>query len=294
MSDKVDIYENDPDTTGHEWDGIKEFDNPLPRWWLWIFYATIVWGIIYTILYPAWPLVNRATGGLLDYSTRNLVAEQIATVDERNADLVAALSEADLTTLAENGDLHGFAVNMGAAVFRSKCSQCHGSGAGGAVGFPNLNDDAWLWGGQITEIAETIANGVRNEDSPAARWSEMPAFGRDGLLDREQVSAVVQHVLAISGQEHDAELAEAGATVFADNCVACHSDDGTGDQTMGAPNLTDAIWLYGGSEAAITETVNNARFGVMPAWSEEFRSPGLTDAEINAAAAYVHQLGGGQ
>lgn len=291
MSDET---QNRPDTTGHEWDGIKEYDNPLPRWWVWVFYATIVWGIIYTIAYPAWPMINRATGGFLGYSTRANVAEDIASVDAQNADLNAALAEIELAALSEDESLHGYAVNMGNAVFKANCSQCHGAGAAGAYGFPNLQDDAWLWGGTIDEIAWTVAHGVRNEDSPDARWSEMPAFGRDGLLDGDQIEAVVHHVLAISGQEHDAALAETGATVYLDNCSSCHGDEGMGDEMLGAPNLTDAIWLYAGDEETLTETITNSRFGVMPAWAAEWRQGGLTTAEVNAVSAYVHQLGGGQ
>ncbi|ROT97771.1 cytochrome-c oxidase, cbb3-type subunit III [Histidinibacterium lentulum] len=305
---------NIPDTTGHSWDGIEEYDNPLPRWWLWIFYATIVWGVIYTIAYPAWPLVNRATAGVLGFSTRAQVADQIAEAEMANAELNAQLASADLRTLTEDETLHSYAVNMGAAVYRAQCSQCHGSGAAGAVGFPNLIDDAWIWGGRIDEIAWTVAHGIRNEDSPDARWSQMPAFGADDLLSRDEINQVVQHVLAISGQDHDADLAAAGEEVFLDNCASCHGNEGMGslmatrefqaedpdgeyfpdDERTGAPNLTDAIWVFGGDEAAIYQSVYYSRFGVMPAWLDEFRQPGLTQAEVNAVAAYVHQLGGGE
>ncbi|SLN33999.1 cytochrome-c oxidase, cbb3-type subunit III [Roseisalinus antarcticus] len=307
MSEK----EKAPDTTGHEWDGIKEFDNPLPKWWLWIFYATIVWGVGYTIAYPAWPMINRATAGVLGYSTRANVAEDIAAVEAQNAELMSQLASADLATIAEDETLHQFAVNGGAALFRANCSQCHGSGAAGAKGFPNLIDDAWIWGGRIDEIAWTVANGIRNEDSPDARGygGMMQSFA--DILSPEEMDQVINHVLAISGQEHDAELAAAGETVYLDNCASCHGENGEGSlaatrsyedpevvypdgEMTGAPRLSDAIWLYGGSEEAIHETLMNGRAGVMPAWSEEWRMPGLTEAEINAVAAYVHQLGGGQ
>ncbi|WP_425051436.1 cytochrome-c oxidase, cbb3-type subunit III [Psychromarinibacter sp. S121] len=283
------------DTTGHSWDGIEEYNNPLPRWWLWTFYATIVWGVIYTLLYPAWPLVERATGGILGFSTRGQVEEQIATFEAQNSGLETELASVDLTTLADNGDLHNFAINKGAAVFRNNCSQCHGSGAQGAEGFPNLLDDDWLWGGAIDEIAYTVTNGIRNEDSFDAHWSEMPAFGRDEILTDAQIAEVVQYVRQISGQDHDSGLAASGEEVFLEQCAACHMDDGTGDVGLGAPNLTDAIWLYGGDVATLTETITNSRFGVMPAWSQDYRSAfGLSESEINAVAAYVHQLGGGQ
>jgi cytochrome c oxidase cbb3-type subunit III len=283
----------DPDTTGHSWDGIEEFNNPLPRWWLWTFYATIIWGVIYTILFPAWPLVSQATPGLLGFSTRENVRADIAAVAERNAALYDRLGSVELASIADDQELYGFAVNGGAAIFRSHCSQCHGAGAAGAVGYPNLLDDDWLWGGSLDEIAYTVTHGIRNEQSPDTHWSQMPAFGE--ILTSEEIGAVVQHVLAISGQEHDATLAATGEQVYLDNCAACHMDDGTGDRFQGAPNLTDAIWLYGGDVDALTETVTLARFGVMPAWSAEHRpAQGLSPAEINAVATYVHQLGGGE
>ena len=282
-------------TTGHSWDGIEEWNNPLPRWWLWTFYITIIWGVIYTIAYPAWPMVSQATAGFLGFSTRADVAEEIAAVNEANAEITGRLASVELTSLSGDPELLGFARNAGAAVFRANCSQCHGAGAAGvqASGYPNLLDDDWLWGGTIDEIAYTVTHGIRNEQSGDAHWSEMPAFGE--LLSEEEIAGVVAHVLAISGQEHDAGLAAAGAEVFLDQCSACHGDAGMGDPAQGAPNLTDAIWLYGGSPERITETVTWSRFGVMPAWSEAYRpGQGLTDAEINAVAAYVHGLGGGQ
>ncbi len=284
---------NDPDTTGHSWDGIEEFNNPLPRWWLWTFYATIAWGVVYTILFPAWPLVSQATPGVLGFSTRENVRTEIAAVAERNAALYERLGTVELASIAEDPELYGFAVNGGAAIFRNNCSQCHGAGAAGAVGYPNLLDDDWLWGGSLDEIAFTVTHGIRNEQSPDTHWSQMPAFG--DILNADEIAAVVQHVLAISGQEHDATLAATGETVFLDNCAACHMDDGTGDRFQGAPNLTDAIWLYGGDADTLTQTVTYSRFGVMPAWSEEYRpAQGLSQAEINAVATYVHQLGGGE
>ncbi|WP_108484916.1 cytochrome-c oxidase, cbb3-type subunit III [Oceaniglobus ichthyenteri] len=275
------------DTTGHDWDGIKELNNPLPRWWLWCFYGTIIWGVAYTVAYPAWPMISGATTGLLGYSTRAEVAENIAAVEEANAELTAKLASVDLTVLADDPDLNRFASAAGAAVFRTNCSQCHGSGAAGALGYPNLLDDDWLWGGDIENIAYTVRHGIRNEADPDARWSEMPAYGE--VFTDEEITQVVNYVQNISGQDHDAALAEAGSELFLDNCAACHGDAGMGDPELGAPNLTDALWLYGGNAEALEYTVRNARFGIMPPWT-----PRLSDAEINAVAAYVHQLGGGE
>jgi cytochrome c oxidase cbb3-type subunit 3 len=277
----------DYETTGHEWDGIKEYNKPLPRWWLYTLYACIVWAIGYTIAYPAWPGINSATPGLLGYSTRGEVAEDIARVEQANAAINDKLASAELTEIAANPELQGFALNAGGAVFRTWCAQCHGSGAAGAKGYPNLLDDDWLWGGDIEAIHETISHGIRNETDDDARYSEMPAFGE--LLEDGQIPQVVNYVMSLSGEAMDASLIAEGAVVYEENCSACHAEDGTGDRYQGAPNLTDAIWLFGGDYDSLTETVTNARYGVMPAWNDR-----LSESEIRAVATYVHGLGGGE
>lgn len=288
---------DDVETTGHVWDGIEELDSLMPRWWVWVFYLTIIWAVGYTIAYPAWPMINGATTGLLGYSTRGEVAEDIARVDASNAEILARLATADLTAIRDDAELHTFAVNAGGSIFAANCSQCHGRGAAGvqAGGYPNLLDDDWLWGGDIEQIAYTVTHGIRNEQSMDSRYSQMPAFGADEILTNDEIDAIVQHVLSISGQDHEAVLAGVGSALFLDNCAACHGDAGTGLQEIGAPNLSDAIWLYGGDADTIRTTIQNARFGAMPAWSEEFRgASGLSLAEINAVATYVHQLGSAQ
>ena len=280
--------ETDPvtgtETTGHEWDGIKELNSPLPRWWLWTFYATIVWSLIYVILFPAWPLVNGATQGVLGWSTRANVAREIAAAEAANADLRERLNQTDLAALEEHPELERFAVQAGASVFRTNCATCHGSGAAGTVGYPNLLDDAWLWGGTVDQIAYTIRHGIRNEQDPDARWSEMPAFG--DILSEEEIATLVGHVQALA--EGRDPLSGPGGELFANNCTACHGENAKGMEALGAPNLTDAIWLYGDDDAAVTETITNARFGVMPPWGGR-----LDEAEVRAVAAYVHRLGGG-
>jgi len=277
------------ETTGHDWDGIKELNNPLPRWWLWSFYITIVWGIGYSIAYPAWPLVQGATAGLLGYSTRAEVAADIAAVDAQNAAVSERLASADLTTLPQSDPAHQFGVAGGAAVFRANCSQCHGSGAAGvqAAGYPNLLDDAWLWGGSLEAIEYTVRHGIRNEQDFDARWSEMPAY--EEVFTEDEIAATAEYVLSLSGNEHDAALATFGAEIFAGDCSSCHGDAGLGDPELGAPNLTDAIWLYGSSRDTIIETITYSRFGVMPSWGLR-----LSDAEVKAVTLYVHQLGGGE
>lgn len=275
------------DTTGHEWDGIKELNNPLPRWWLWCLYLTIIWGVGYMIAYPAWPMISGATKGVLGYSTRGEVAAEIDRFEAQNADLRASLTDVDLGFLKDDANLQRFAYANGAAVFRTNCSQCHGSGAAGELGYPNLLDDDWLWGGTIQDIAYSIDHGIRNETDPDANWSQMPAYGE--VLSSDEIDSAVQYVMQLAGSEFDGAIASAGAVIFDEQCAACHGDDGTGSRDVGAPNLTDAIWLYGSDNVAVTETVTNARFGVMPAWGQR-----LTRSDINAVATYVHGLGGGE
>lgn len=287
MSDRKIDDETGVETTGHSWDGIEELNNPLPRWWLWTFYLTIIWGIGYVIAYPAWPLINGATEGLLGYSTRGEVAADIEEHAKQNEGLVAELLAADLTTLEPRSDLHRYAVARGGAVFRAQCSQCHGSGAAGAVGYPNLLDNDWLWGGDVASIAYTVQHGIRNESDPDARFSQMPEF--KDILSKAEISAVVEHVVSLSSTEFDADLAAAGAPVYADNCASCHGEKATGDREIGAPDLTDAIWLFGGDRDALTHSVKYARYGVMPAWG-----PRLAPEDVRAVSVYVHSLGGGE
>lgn len=287
MVEKKTDEETGVETTGHSWDGIEELNNPLPRWWLYTLYACIAWAIAYTIAYPAWPMISGATSGLLGYSTRGEVAKDIASHEALNSGLVTELLAADLADLPPEDDLHRYATARGASVFRAQCSQCHGAGAAGAKGYPNLLDDDWLWGGDIDNIAATVTHGIRNETDDDARYSEMPAFGE--ILEDDEIASVVEHVVSLSAPDYDAALAAAGSEVFADNCASCHGGDALGDRDLGAPNLADAIWLYGGDRPTLEHTVRNARYGVMPAWGQR-----LSDADVRAVSVYVHSLGGGE
>jgi len=280
----------DPETTGHSWDGIEEFNNPLPRWWLWTFYACVLWGVWYVIAYPAWPLVTGATQGYKDWSTRANLEQEMQEAEAANAEIEARLASVELAEIPATPELDAYAVSAGAAVYRTWCAQCHGSGAAGvkAGGYPNLLDNDWLWGGTLDEVRYTIAHGIRNEDDPDARWSQMPAYG--DILDREGIEQVVNYVMSLSGEPRDAQAAEAGEEIFLENCAACHGEDGGGMISMGAPTLNDAIWLYGGDYDTLMETVTYSRFGIMPAMG----GADLSEAELRAVAVYVHQLGGGQ
>ena len=288
----ADNTSKDPDadlpTTGHEWDGIREFDKPLPRWWLWTFYACIVWSVAYWIAMPSWPLISSYTKGVLGYSQRLTLKDEMQAAQAAQGkfrDRIAALSLAEIRS---DPELLNFALAGGKSAFAVNCSQCHGRGAAGFVGYPNLNDDAWLWGGRLEDIHQTIRTGIRS-DHPDTRVSAMPAFLKDEVLNREQIGFVTEYVLSLSGQQHDAAAARKGAPLFAEQCVACHQKDGTGNRELGAPNLTDAIWLYGGDRATVAETVSYSRQGMMPAWESR-----LDAVTVKQLALYVHSLGGGQ
>ena len=276
-------------TVGHEWDGIEELDTPMPRWWLWTLFATIVWAVIYTVLYPAWPMLNSASAGMLGWSSRGQLAGEAEAERVRKAPMRLALSRIPIERLNEDSRLMQAAVEGGRAAFKVHCVQCHGSGAAGSRGYPNLNDDDWLWGGNLKQLHTTLVNGIRQPGNDETRMSQMPAFGRDGILASAQVQDVVSYVRAVSRQEKTSESARRGATIFAANCVVCHEANAAGNRTIGAPNLTDRIWLYGGDRDALTQTVTNARFGVMPAWGTR-----LDPVTIKMLAAYVHSLGGGE
>lgn len=273
------------ETTGHEWDGIKELNNPLPKWWLYLLWATIIFSVVYWILYPAWPIPGGSTKGVLGWTQHGELSESMAQAKAAQAGYVDRIAKTDIQGVAADADLLNFALAGGRAAFGDNCAPCHGSGAQGFAGYPNLNDDHWLWGGKLDDIYATVKFGIRAKHDDT-RLSEMPAFGRDEILAKAEIEAVADHVLALGG---NAKASAKGAEIFADNCSACHGDQGQGDITQGAPRLSDALWLYGGDRATIVETVTKSRAGMMPAWIGR-----LDDATIKSLAVYVHSLGGGQ
>lgn len=279
----------EPETTGHEWDGIHELNKPLPTWWLWTFYATIVWAIGYWLLMPAWPLLSSYTKGMLGYSQRETVAEELGEAKAAKAVFREKIAASDLDTIAKDPELLRFALAGGEAAFGDNCAPCHGRGAQGAVGYPNLRDDSWLWGdGSLAAIHQTVLHGIRADD-PETRTNQMPAFGRTKVLSEAQIADVAEYVLSLSGAADDATAAESGANIFAANCVACHGNDGKGNPALGAPNLADALWLYAGDKQTVMESIRNGRGGVMPAWASR-----LDKEQIKELAIYVHSLGGGR
>lgn len=271
-------------TVGHEWDGIEELDTPMPRWWLWTLYLTIVWGIVYVILYPAWPLVTKATDGVLGWSSRGQLAQEMKAADAANQTFHEQLAAIDILKLENNPELMRKAVAGGRAAFLVNCVQCHGSGAAGSSGYPNLNDDDWLWGGNLREIEFTLTHGIRQPGHDETRVSLMPPF--EGVFQPAQLDALVGHVLSLSGKGRSSAL---GAQLYADNCVACHGASGEGDRAQGAPKLNDAIWLYGSTHELVARQILAPRMGVMPKWEGR-----LDPVTIKMLAAYVHSLGGGE
>jgi cytochrome c oxidase cbb3-type subunit 3 len=274
-------------TVGHEWDGIEELDTPMPRWWVLTFWASIVWAIGYVIVYPAIPMLNSATTGLWNWSSRGELAREMSAEAKRRAPITAALAALPIDQLETDPKLLQAAVEGGRAAFKVHCVQCHGSGAEGSKGYPNLNDDDWLWGGDLQAIHYTLIHGVRNPDHKETRFSQMPAF--DGVLDPAEIGAVVAHVRAISGQQKPNATSARGAALFATNCATCHGPDGKGLREFGAPNLTDQIWLYGGDRETLRATITKSRYGVMPRWNNR-----LDPVTIKMLAAFVHSLGGGE
>ena len=299
-ADKKDIDEvTGIGTTGHEWDGIKELDNPLPRWWLIIFYATIAISVVYWVMMPAWPTLDGFTTGVRNYSDRAVVRQELDTLQAQRAPRFEKLMQITAEDAERDPDLLNFARAAGKAAFGDNCATCHGSGAQGAQGYPNLNDNVWIWGGALSDIETTIRYGIRSPH-PDTRFSQMPAFGADQLLDKRQIADVTEHVIALAGGPGEPRAAARGAVTFAEQCAACHGATGGGDRTQGAPDLTTGLYLKADPadvaaknwprlRTAIAAQIHSGSGGVMPAWESR-----LDPATVRAVAIYIHSLGGGE
>ncbi len=271
------------ETTGHEWDGIEELNLPAPRWWLLVFLLTVIWAVGYWVVYPAWPTLSGNTKGSAGWTSYKKLAHEQAEITERRGEFAAKIKSHSLEEIQQDPELYAFAVAGGKTMFKENCAACHGTGAQGGHGYPNLNDDDWLWGGDLNAIYTTIRQGVRSTHADT-RNSQMPAFGE--MLSRDQVSNIADHVLSLSsGQGDNAE----GAALYQQNCSSCHGAEGKGNRQLGAPNLADAIWLYKGDKAAVMQQINHPRHGVMPNWDTR-----LPDETIKQLTIYVHSLGGGE
>jgi cytochrome c oxidase cbb3-type subunit 3 len=270
------------ETTGHEWDGIKELNTPLPKWWLYVWYATILWSAIYYVLYPTIPGIR----GLMGFSQREEVVERIAAAHARQGENRERIAAAPLEEIKADADLLNFAMTGGRAAFADNCAPCHAAGGAGRPGYPVLADDNWLWGGSLEEIHQTLLHGIR-AGNDETREGEMPAFGADELLEKEQIDQVADYVLALSQNAAGAD--SPGADVYAENCADCHGEAGEGGRDFGAPGLANQIWLYGGDKEEVVSQITRPRHGVMPAWADR-----LDDTTIKMLTVYVHALGGGE
>lgn len=274
------------ETTGHEWDGLKELNNPAPRWWLIVWFVTIIWSIGYWVVYPAWPTLSGHTKGTSGWTQFTKLKAEQAEIDARQGALKDKLANASLEDIQSDPKLRSFAVAGGKAAFGNNCAVCHGSGGQGGKGYPNLNDNDWLWGGDVNAIYATLKTGIRSSHAET-RTSVMPSFGKDGLLNQDQITQVVDYVLAMSNPK--VATSEEGGKVYAENCASCHGEDAKGMREFGAPNLADKIWLYGKTREDLVAQINKAKAGVMPMWEGR-----LDDATLKQLAVYVHSLGGGE
>jgi cytochrome c oxidase cbb3-type subunit 3 len=288
----TDLYRDDvtgKETTGHEWDGIRELNTPLPKWWLMVLYACILWSVGYWVVYPAWPSLTSYTTGMFGYNSRADLSSQVATAKAAQSQWLNAIADSPVEAIEADPELLNFAMAGGRAAFNENCAPCHAVGGAGRPGFPVLADDEWLWGGTLADISKTLQHGIRHVDDTETRVTDMPRFGADGILDRDQINSVSEFVLSLSGQATDPALTENGRQLFADNCAACHGPAGLGLREFGAPSLVDEIWLYGGEKSQIQAQIHDPKMGVMPAWSGR-----LDAAKIKMLAIYVHSLGGGE
>ncbi len=289
MAEKTEIDDvTGVETTGHEWDGIKELNNPLPRWWLWTFYVCVIWSVLYWIVYPAWPTMTGYTKGIWGYSQRQAVKADLAAGKAAQAKFLTAIEASELDDIRGNPELMRFALAGGRTAFADNCAPCHGRGAEGTRGYPNLNDDDWLWGGSLSAIYETIRYGIRTTHDDT-RLSDMPKFGADEILEPGQIKDAANFVLSLSGRPGDAASIARGKAVYADHCSTCHGEDGSGIAALGAPNLKDALWLFGSRQEDVETSIRTGRGGVMPHWDGR-----LDDTLIKQLTLFVHSLGGGQ
>lgn len=273
------------ETTGHEWDGLKELNNPAPRWWVLVWIVTIVWSLGYWVIYPSWPTLTGHATGSMGWTKYTELKESQAEITARRAKYNDKFVSASLEDIKKNPELFAYAQAGGAVAFKNNCAMCHGSGGAGGPGYPNLNDDDWLWGGKLADIYTTLQYGIRSGHENA-RDSQMLAFGKDAILNAEQIGQVADYVLTLN---KGGDTALAGAAIFAENCASCHGEKGEGNRDFGAPKLSDAIWLYGSKREDIIRQVTVPKHGQMPAWINR-----LDDATIKQLTIYVHSLGGGE
>lgn len=280
--------EKDPvtgtNTTGHEWDGIKELDTPLPQWWLKTIYVTIIWAIGYMVLYPSWPSLTGYAEGLLGTTNRIEHAKEMALVKESRVVWTSKFEGKEIGEVAKDPELLNYAMAGGRVIFADNCQPCHGASGSGATNYPVLADDDWLWGGTLDDIQTTVAYGIRSGHDEE-RLSDMPALIEDETLTAQDADQIADYVMKLGGQGGS----DTGQELFDDNCSACHGEDGSGVADLGGPRLNDGIWLYKAGKEGVLAQIIKPQHGVMPAWTGR-----LSETEIKQVAIYVHSLGGGQ
>lgn len=274
--------------TGHEWDGITELDTPMPRWWLIVFYVCIIWSVAYWVIYPAWPTLTGdgergGTVGTAEWTQYKQLEESQAEIVARKAAYQARFDSAAFDEIRADEELYAFAIAGGKSAFGDNCATCHGTGGAGASGYPNLNDDDWLWGGAVDDIHQTIRFGIRSNHDET-RFSQMPAFA--DILSQDEIGKIADFVVATAARQ---PTSDEGRRLYADQCSVCHGDAAKGLRDFGAPNLSDAIWFYGGSRGEIAAQIRNPKHGMMPAWEDR-----LSASTIRQLTIYVHSLGGGE
>lgn len=277
------------ETTGHEWDGIKELNNPAPRWWLWVFFLCCIWSFGYWVVYPTWPTLfgggeRGGTKGAYEWTQYKQLEQQQQEIISRRSEYLAEFQKSSFEEIMKNPKLYAFAMAGGKSAFKDNCATCHGTGGSGGKGYPNLNDDDWLWGGTVEDIHTTLLYGIRSTHEDT-RFSQMPDFVQ--MLQNKEIDHIAEYVFKTS---HGQKGSEEGAALFQENCASCHGDDGRGIQEMGAPNLMDQIWLYSGqSPDEIKAQMRKPKHGMMPHWE------GRLDPDIiRMLSIYVHELGGGE
>jgi cytochrome c oxidase cbb3-type subunit 3 len=276
------------DTTGHDWDGVKELNTPLPNWWVIVFAACVVIAAIQCLLYPSFPGVTGYFHGLLGYSQRTAVDRAVAEVQAQRAEAMNQIATASFEDIRKDPQLMAVAMAAGRIIFADNCQPCHGAGGGGQPGFPALAAGAWIWGGTLPVLQQTITYGIRSGD-PKARSSQMLRFGAFGILKPEQIQQVADYVMTLYGKGEDGKDVSAGKAIFAANCAVCHGAEGQGNRTIGAPRLASRVHLYGDARETVVAQVTDPRMGVMPNWNAR-----LNTGQIKAVALYVHALGGGE
>jgi len=289
----MEVNERDPvtgrETTGHEWNGIKELDTPVPRGILLFLIVTHIWAVAWWFFVPTWPLGTTYTKGLLGVDQRTTVERRVVEGQQARQNWMAQIESEPYEVIEADEGLMQIVRSTGHQLFGDNCAACHGRDGRGRANYPDLTDDDWIWGGGPEMIEQTMRVGI-NTEHPESRIGQMPAFGRDGMLDRDQVRSVAAYVYSLTNPDYSTpeniERIQAGEQVFAETCAACHGETGEGSVEAGAPNLTDNYWIYGGDMETIIASVHGGRQGHMPTWDER-----LTNAEIRILSLYVHDLG---